>query len=125
MNKDNEKQKRSEIKRAYKEAKGNMGVFQIKNNVNGKIFIDSCFEVAKDKQREYFGLRLGSHMNKELQKEWNEYGEDSFSYEILEMVEYDKSTDTDLKYELKKLEEKWLEKLQPYDEKGYNRRKLR
>jgi hypothetical protein len=125
MDKKSDKQKRSEIKRAYKEAKGNMGVFEIKNNINGKLFVDSCFEVIKNKQREYFGLRLGSHMNRELQNEWKEYGEENFSYEVLEVVEFDKGTDVDLKYDLKKLEEKWLEKLQPYDEKGYNKRKTR
>lgn len=123
MDKISEKQKRSEIKRAYKEAKGNMGIFQIKNNINGKIYIDGSFEILRNSQREFFPLRLGNHMNRELQKEWNEYGEENFTFEILEVVEFDKNTDMDLKYELKKLKEKWMDKLEPYDEKGYNKRK--
>lgn len=37
-----------------------------------------------------FRLGADSHRNKELQKEWNNFGVENFEIEILENLEYDK-----------------------------------
>ena len=63
---------------------------------------------------------LNSHPNKELQKDWNELGEDQFKFEILEVVQVEDKPNFNLKDELTLLEEIWLEKLQPFGERGYN-----
>ena len=59
--------------------------------------------------------------NKELQKDWNQYGKDNFTFDILEKLK--KNTDNPYfneKEALNELEEKWVEKLQPYGDNGDN-----
>lgn len=114
-----DKQRRKELLEQYKEMKTYMGVFQVKNNVNGKIFIDSCSNL----KNRWFTLKMhldtGRHPNSELQKDWNSFGPEAFTYEVLEQKEADKVTD--VRWELKKLKQKWLEKLEPYGDRGYNK----
>ena len=40
--------------------------------------------------------KIGSHLNKVLQQEWNEYGEDHFIFEVLEAVTAKVRTDSTL-----------------------------
>ncbi len=70
--------------------------------------------------RNRFTLRNNSHTNKELQKDWNELGPDQFVFEILEVVQVKDDPSFNLKDELTLLEQIWLEKLQPFGERGYN-----
>jgi hypothetical protein len=65
-------------------------------------------------------LKIGSHRNKALQQDWNEYGEQKFVFEILETVTVKDDPNFNLSDELTLLEMIWLEKLQPFGEKGYN-----
>jgi hypothetical protein len=65
-------------------------------------------------------LGIGSHPNQALQKDWAEFGSDRFVFEILEEVKPRDDPNFDLKDELTLLEMIWLEKLQPFDEHGYN-----
>jgi hypothetical protein len=55
-----------------------------------------------------------------LQSEWNEVGEDGFVFEVLDMLPPSDKPGYDVKGELRVLEELWLERLQPYGERGYN-----
>jgi len=114
-----DKQRRKELIEQYKEIKTYMGIFQIKNNVNGKIFIDSCPNLKNRWFTLKWHLDMGSHPNSELQKDWNELGPVAFIYEVLEQKEADKVDD--IRWELKKMKKKWLEKLQPYGDRGYNK----
>jgi hypothetical protein len=65
-------------------------------------------------------LSIGSHRNKELQNDWNKYGKDNFVFEILETVKVKNDPNFDINDELTLLEEIWLERLEPFGEKGYN-----
>ena len=65
-------------------------------------------------------LTIGSHRNEALQKEWNEYGAEKFIFEILEVVKAKEDPDFNVRDELTLLEQIWLEKLQPFGERGYN-----
>ena len=100
-----------------------MGVFQIVNKVNGKVFVDSSTNVPGKINRHKFALNHGSHMSRPLQAEWKEFGEDAFEFELLEDVTPKDDLTYDYKSDLEFLEDLWLEKLEPYDEKGYNERK--
>ncbi|UHA72802.1 GIY-YIG nuclease family protein [Paenibacillus sp. 481] len=111
--------RKKELVQQYKELKTVAGVYQIKNNVNQKIWIDSTRNV-KTLEGKRFMLQLGTHMNKALQREWNEFGETAFTFELLEPLKQQENVYVDTKDELKKLEEKWMEQLQPYDERGYH-----
>jgi hypothetical protein len=114
---------KKELKEEYKQMKFRMGVFQIRNTVNDKIFIESSADLVAIWNRHRFQLNAGNHENKDLQADWKELGEDKFKYEILGEIDQDDSANTDCKKEVKALEQLFIEELQPFDEKGYNKRK--
>lgn len=60
-----------------------MGVFQIKNTKNNKVFIDYSIDMDSKWNRHKMKLKSGNHRNREFQKDWNEYGEESFVFEVL------------------------------------------
>jgi hypothetical protein len=95
-------------------------VFQIKNLVNGKVLLGSSLNLEGPLNKHRFMLRINGHPNKELQRDWNELGSDQFAFETLETVQISDHPSFDLKDELTLLEEIWLEKLQPFGERGYN-----
>lgn len=111
--------RKEELKRQYKETKSEAGVYQIRNTKNEKVFIESTmnFKTINGKR---FTLETGTYQNRLLQNEWNEFGEEVFVFEVLEILEIPETGYFDAKDALKKLKEKWLEKLQPYGERGYN-----
>ena len=101
-----------------------MGVFQILNSANGKIFIDSSNNIPGKINRHKFALNAGQHASKSLQADWNEFGESSFEFQTVEPLEPRDDPKYNYKSDLETLEELWLEKLQPFGEKGYNERKM-
>lgn len=111
---------RQEIKREYKERKKPAGVFQVKNTVNGKVLLGSSLNLEGPLNAHKFMLQIGNHRNGGLQKDWNEYGADRFVFEILEVVKVKDDPNFNLEDELTLLEQIWLEKLQPFGERGYN-----
>lgn len=115
--------RKKELKMQYKETKTRAGVYQIKNLVNGKVFIGSTmnFKTLNGKK---FELEAGSSTNKQLQKEWNEFGKDQFVIEELETLKVKEEPYFDAKRELKKLEDKWLNELSPFGERGYHSEKI-
>ncbi len=118
-----EKQRRKELVTAYEEMEKPIGVFRFVNKQNGKTLVGSTRNLNAMERRLPFELKLGTSQHKELIREWNEYGEDSFEFEVLETLRIRKEGFQDIPYELEKLEEKWLNDLQPYGERGYNKLK--
>jgi group I intron endonuclease len=116
---------KKEIKDEYKLLKFRMGVFQIRNLTNGKIFIGSSVNLDKIWNRHKFQLEMGGHKSPELQKEWNEYGADNFIFEILEEIKESDDPTIDNNKEVEILEGLVVEKLQPFENNGYNKRKTR
>lgn len=111
---------RNELKRQYKQMKKEAGVYQIKNTSNQKVLIESTLDL-KTMNGKLMQLRWGGHQNKQLQEEWNKFGEDTFIMEVLEVLDEPSEGFFDKEDELKKLKAKWLEKLQPYGDRGYHR----
>lgn len=116
---------RKELKEEYKLMRFPMGVFQIRNLENGKIYIGSSLDLNAAWRMQKFQLKSGTHLIEQLQKDWNLMGGDSFVYEILEKIEPDDSKNLNYSKEVKALEELMIESLQPFDDKGYNWRKKR
>jgi hypothetical protein len=114
---------KKELKEEYKQMKFRIGVFQIRNIVNNKIFIESSIDLVAIWNRQRFQLNFGNHHNAALQADWKELGENKFIYEILGEVEQSDTENTDYAKEAKILEELFMEELQPFDERGYNIRK--
>lgn len=117
-----EMDRKTELKQLYKDAETQAGVYQIKNTANQKVLVISTMNL-KTINGKKFQLELGSFPNKELQKEWNEFGEKAFSIEVLEVLKKEKDEFFDAKDALEELEKKWLDKLKPYGDQGYNKRK--
>jgi group I intron endonuclease len=111
----------ADIKREYKESAKQAGLFVIKNSVNGKIYLGSSLNLHGPLNKHRFMLSMRSHLNKMLQQEWKEFGADSFTFEIVEVVENKDDPNFSIEDELTLLEEIWAEKLQPFGELGYNR----
>jgi group I intron endonuclease len=111
---------RKEINREYLERVKPAGVYQVKNIVSGKIFLGSSLNLEGPLNRHKFMLKIGSHPNKTLQKDWDELGPENFIFEILEEVKVKDDPNFNLKDELTLLEQIWLEEIQPFGERGYN-----
>ena len=111
---------KQDIKREYKERKKPAGVFQVKNTANGKILLGSSLNLEGPLNAHKFMLTIGKHRNEALQKEWDEFGGDKFVFEILEEIKVKDDPNFNLEDELTLLEQIWIEKLQPFGERGYN-----
>lgn len=98
-----------------------MGVFQIRNLANEKVFIGKSKNLDGIFNRIRFQLNANSHNQKDLQADWNELDAEKFEFEVLEELEFREGLD--IKKELEFLEDLWLENLQPFGERGYNERK--
>ena len=114
--------RRKALIREYKENQPPAGIFQIKNLTNSKVFIGKGLNVQGKINGNQMQLKLGTHRTKALQEDWNTYGSEQFSFEVLDYLEDDGGPFRNQQKELAALEEMWLERLQPYGEKGYNRK---
>jgi group I intron endonuclease len=111
---------KKELKQEYSLKQFSIGVFQIRNTVNGKIFVGSSVNLEAIWNRHKSELKLGGHRNELLQREWKEFGEDNFRYEILSEIEQKPGENIDYAKEAVKLEKMFIEELQPFGERGYN-----
>nr|WP_319997575.1 GIY-YIG nuclease family protein [uncultured Draconibacterium sp.] len=102
---------KKELKEEYKQMEFPMGVYQIKCTVNEKSFIDNSVDMLSKWNRHKMELRFGSHRNNELQKDWNQYGENNFSFKVL--TELKKTEEENINYtrELKILQDTIIEEL--------------
>jgi hypothetical protein len=111
---------RSEIRRLYKQNQPDMGVYQILNRVNGRIYVGSSQNLAGTRTSRMFQLRMGKVVfSRELQKDLNEFGAASFEFSILGILDRQEAGDH-VEQSLAALQLHWLEKLQPFGESGYN-----
>jgi hypothetical protein len=114
-------QNRKDLKRAYKETPEQAGIWLIRNLKNGKVLLGESINLGGRINRHRFVLNTGKHECKELQTDWNNLGPQNFSFEEAELLKKpDDNPYFDLYGELKRLEKSWLDKLQPYGEKGYH-----
>jgi len=102
-----------------------MGVYQVRNTVTGKCLVGVSANLPGILNRQRFQLEGGLHPNRELQKDWNELGPAAFAFEVLDTLPPPEQPDYDPSDDLRALEQLWLDKLLPYDERGYNARPRR
>ncbi len=117
--------RRSQLKLEYKNKPKNMGVYQIRNQVTGKAYVGSSLNLDGTLNRYQMEIKYGWRWNdnRKLTSDMQEYGPDHFVFEVLDRLKPNEDPLYDYKEDLQTLEELWLEKLQPYDERGYNKRK--
>jgi predicted transcriptional regulator len=111
---------RTAAKRRYKENPPPAGVFRITNKANGKIFIGKGMNVQGKLNGQQSQLKWGSHRNRGMQEDWNHFGPEQFSFEVLDYLPPPTDPRQDPQADLDALEQLWLSKLEPYGEKGYN-----
>lgn len=115
--------RKKELILEYKQTPRPMGIYQIKNNINGKIFIQSSMNLPGSFNGQRFQLELKGHRNKELQEDWNLHGSKAFTFDVLENLKSEEIPQNDCRDALTAMEDKWLSKLQPYNKNGYNKEK--
>ena len=102
--------RKKELKLQFKEIPVEAGVYQIKNNRNNKIYIGSTRNF-KTLNGIKFSLETNTYTtNRALQREWNEFGKDAFTFEVLEKLKKNDDPYYSEKEALIDLEVKWLEK---------------
>jgi hypothetical protein len=119
----NNMDRRKELKLAYKETPRPMGVYVIRNNASGRLLVGASMNLPAASNAQSFQLRMKCHRNRALQHDWDAFGGDAFAFEVLEEVDAAKVPQEEWREAVAALEEKWLDKLQPYGDKGYNERK--
>lgn len=138
MDKQDKKQRQEEANRLYVKQmmERPSGVFLIRNKNNGKVFLQSSEDLTTKMNRLKNALETGGIFpSKVLQDDYNNLGKDAFEFEILEIIP---RTEENMAYEMgdhfhavqknmarlsKKLLEKYMDKLQPYGDNGYHRKK--
>jgi len=78
------------------------GIYKIICLENKKVYLGSSHNIKKRISRHYSDLKNSRHHNIYLQRAWDKYGKDSFTYEIVKEVE---------KEEILKVEDEFLKEL--------------
>jgi hypothetical protein len=115
--------RRKELIRRYKDYPPSAGVFQIRNKVSGKIYVAGAPSVDGKLNSQRFMLEAGGHVNKALQKDWTAQKPEDFAFEVLEYLKPQDpaASPVVVRGALAEMEKRWLEKLRPYGDKGYNK----
>lgn len=78
---------RKALLRAYKERKVEAGVYAVRCQASGEVWVGSTPDLYTRQSGVWFTLRLGSHREPSLQAAWNAYGADAFVFEPVETID--------------------------------------
>ena len=107
--------------RTYKETPRPAGVYRVRNVATGKSLVGSTADLPGMMNRQRFDLENGSHLDTELQRDWDELGSDSFEFETLDRLEPKDDPGYDLREDLRVLQRMWVDKLTECGESLYER----
>ncbi len=105
-----EMDRKSELKLLYKETNRPIGVYCVKNTITNKSYLGTSTNIDGKINSIKFQLQYSSLKNKDLLKEWQEYGEDNFVFETLDVIKPKEDKNYNYKDDLKTLLSLWLEK---------------
>jgi hypothetical protein len=111
---------RKQLIRQYKETPRPMGVYRVRNLVNEKALVGSARDVPGKLNSHQAQLQMHAHRNEELQRDWDLHGPEGFVFETLDLLPPRTTPGYDPGDDLRVLEELWIEKLQPFGDRGYN-----
>lgn len=104
--------RRRELKQQYKQAKPEMGLFIVRCRHNDKLFIQPTNDLRTVKNGLLVRLKSNMHPNRELQQEYNAFGSEGFTMEVLETLAYsDDAGKTDYYEDLAVLQAMWEQEL--------------
>lgn len=122
-----DKNRKKEMAAAYVQTPRRMGVYQIRNTLNGKILVLGTMDLDGARNRLAFMQQSKLNSIIEIREDWKAAGGDAFVFEELDQIkprEDFTGADEELaayQGEVHALLELWLEKLQPYGDTGYNK----
>jgi len=88
------------------------GIYQIRNKIDGKMYIGSAGNTQKRWREHLSLLRRNIHPNIYLQHAWNKYGSGNFEFMVIMEVNDDSS--------LVMVEQEYLNRMNSYPPNGYN-----
>lgn len=91
---------------------GMSGIYAIVNAINGRIYIGSASDLGHRWSSHISLLKLDKHPNRYLQSSYKKYGEASFDFKIVEVI--------DKKEKLLEREQYWIDKLGCLVPNGFN-----
>jgi len=115
---------RKELVRDYKETRRPMGVFCVRNTATGQVLIGSSVDLPGILNRHRWQLEMGMHSNRQLQNDWNTLGPAAFTFEVLDTLSIPKEPGYQPADDLQELLGLWMDKLLPYDERGYHAKQV-
>ena len=109
-----EKSNRRDRIREYKERKLTGGVLKITNQQTGRYLLLGETNLQGSKNRFAFSVATNTCIHAKLREDWNRYGPESFSIEILEEIEQkDGQTADQFREDIQILTDLWREKESP------------
>lgn len=104
-------QNKKELINEYKNRKQIGGICKITNTQTGKIFLTIAPDIEAFRNRFEFSKKCGSGINLKLQSDWNKYGSDAFSFEVVEELEKNaEQTPKEFTEDLNELLEMYIQK---------------
>lgn len=88
------------------------GIYRITCITTEKIYIGSAVSLSRRWNEHRSQLRYGKHKNLKMQAAWNKYGEQSFIFEVIELVLIPEL--------LTAREQYWFGQLKPFGKNGFN-----
>jgi nitrate/nitrite-specific signal transduction histidine kinase len=112
---------RREIIKEYKDSIRPMGIVQVKNIRNNRVYLTASANTTGTINSIRFQLKMGNFLpSPALAQDWKEMGEQSFVVEVIDELKPVDDPAYDYQDDLKALEAMWLEKLNPFGERGYH-----
>jgi len=112
---------RREMIKEYKNSLRPMGIVQVKNIRNGRVYLAASANTTGTINSILFQLKMGTFLPSPcLAKDWKEMGEQSFVVEVIDELKPVDDPAYDYRDDLKALEAMWLDKLKPFGEQGYH-----
>ena len=112
--------RREKIKE-YKNSIQPMGIVQVRNIRNNRVYLTASANTAGTINSIRFQLKMGSFLpSAGLAQDWKELGEENFVIEVLDALKPVDDPAYDYRDDLKALEAMWMEKLKPFGELGYH-----
>jgi hypothetical protein len=103
---------KKELRDEFKSIKYKVGIFQIVNKTENRIFLQTSSDLDRAYNSDIFQLKAGIHSNKTLQKDWDNLGPGSFEFKIFDELKVNETASSqEINKDLKELLEMHLSEL--------------
>jgi hypothetical protein len=99
--------RKKSLREAYKSEKKQAGIFRVTNTATNKVFLGSTLNLHGPLNRLEFQLQQGMNRIPGLQEDYRRYGQDAFTFEVVEVIQPRDDPEFDLERELEKVERRY------------------